>query len=302
MLTIFTTPKPFKGHTNIIQRNAIKSWTLLHSDVEIIVFGDEEGAAEVCRELGIRHEPEVRRHEKGLKYLDYIFDRAQEIAHHDVVCYVNCDIILLDSFRRAVEQVTGRHHPFLMVGRRWDTDITEFLDFARPDWQDQLTALAAERGQRRTEYYIDYFVFTRGLYQRLPALVIGRVGWDNFLIWKARSIGAMVVDVSAVVKVVHQNHDYSYHPDGATGVWSDELAKRNYELAGAHHIFTIEHAQYRLEQEGIKWSLRYLAVEFKAFREKVFWSVWFAILGVTRPARHALGLRQKKVLEDRGQD
>jgi hypothetical protein len=30
MLTLFTTAKPFLGHTSIIQRNALKSWTLLH--------------------------------------------------------------------------------------------------------------------------------------------------------------------------------------------------------------------------------------------------------------------------------
>jgi len=74
MLTIFSTPKPFVGHINIIQRNAIKSWTLLHPDVEVILFGDEQGAAEVCAEFGIRHEPNVRRHEKGPKYLASFFD------------------------------------------------------------------------------------------------------------------------------------------------------------------------------------------------------------------------------------
>jgi hypothetical protein len=61
MLTFFSTPKPFIGHCNLIQRNALKSWTLLHSDAEVILFGDEEGAAEACRDLGIRHEPNVLR-------------------------------------------------------------------------------------------------------------------------------------------------------------------------------------------------------------------------------------------------
>ena len=48
MLTFFTTAKPFKGHSAIIQRNALKSWTLLDPDIEVILFGDEEGAAEVA--------------------------------------------------------------------------------------------------------------------------------------------------------------------------------------------------------------------------------------------------------------
>ncbi len=80
MLTVFSTPKPFHGHSGIIQRNALKSWTLLHPDVEVILFGDEDGAAETCRDLGIRHEPQVRRNENGTKYLNYIFDRAREIS------------------------------------------------------------------------------------------------------------------------------------------------------------------------------------------------------------------------------
>jgi len=46
VLTFFTTAKPFLGHAKIIQRNALKSWTLVHPDVEVIVFGDEHGSAE----------------------------------------------------------------------------------------------------------------------------------------------------------------------------------------------------------------------------------------------------------------
>src|SRR5271169_1997102 len=80
MLTVFSTPKPFHGHSGIIQRNALQSWTLLHPDVEVILFGDEDGAAETCRDLGIRHEPQVRRNENGTKFLSYIFDRANEIS------------------------------------------------------------------------------------------------------------------------------------------------------------------------------------------------------------------------------
>ena len=67
MLTLFSTAKPFLGHSGIIQRNALQSWKLLHPDVEVILFGDDEGAAEVARELGIRHEPQVDRHPLGIK-------------------------------------------------------------------------------------------------------------------------------------------------------------------------------------------------------------------------------------------
>ena len=53
MLTIFSTPKPFLGHIEVIQRNAIESWKRLEANVEIILIGDDPGTAEVCRELGL---------------------------------------------------------------------------------------------------------------------------------------------------------------------------------------------------------------------------------------------------------
>src|SRR6266478_8679291 len=107
MLTIFATPKPFEGHIKVIQRNAIQSWTLLHPDCEVILFGDEQVTAEVARELGIWHIPDVRRSKLGTKRLDCMFARAQEIARHDLLCYSNCDIILVQSFREAVVRAVG---------------------------------------------------------------------------------------------------------------------------------------------------------------------------------------------------
>ena len=53
MITFFTTAKPFTGHNGIIQRNALASWTRVCPDAEVILFGDEEGAAETARELGL---------------------------------------------------------------------------------------------------------------------------------------------------------------------------------------------------------------------------------------------------------
>src|SRR5690349_9628639 len=164
MLTIFTTPKPFRGHINIIQRNALKSWTLLHPDVEVILFGDEEGAAEAARDLGIRHEAHVERNEFGTNLLNHMFARAEAIARHPVLCYVNCDIILTGDFLRAVERVRAEHPKFLMVGRRWDTPITSPVDFSDPGWAEKVRGLALSTKARREEWWIDYFVFSRGFY------------------------------------------------------------------------------------------------------------------------------------------
>ena len=53
MLTFFTTAKALIEHGEIVQRKAPKSWKLRDPDVELIVFGEDEGAAEVSSELGL---------------------------------------------------------------------------------------------------------------------------------------------------------------------------------------------------------------------------------------------------------
>jgi len=293
MLTLFTTAKAFTGHSGIIQRNALRSWTLLHRDVEVILFGDDEGAAEISRELGLRHEPHVERNEFGTKRIDWIFSRAQEISRHDLLCYSNCDMIYPQAFWKSLAQVRARHSKFLMVGRRWDSDITEPIDFSRPSWEADVVALAREKGIQQPGYSVDYFAFRRGLYSHMPELVIGRVWWDHWLVWKARMEGAAVVDVSPLVTAVHQNHGYGYHPAGAKGVWTDEQANRNWKNAGGRwHLFTIEDATHVLDENGVhrNWKAafaplhRYLAPHINPYL--------FKVLDVTRPLRHALGLRK----------
>jgi hypothetical protein len=305
MLTFFTTAKPFRGHDGIIQRNALKSWTLLRPSVEVILFGDEEGAAKTAAELELRHEPQVERNEFGTKRLDTIFWRAQKIARHEVLCYVNCDILLMQDFCDAVKRVRATHEKFLMVGRRWDTEIGECLDFESKDWEARLRNQVLREGRRRTPEWIDYFVFTRGLYGAdMPPFVIGRVFWDNWLVWKVLDSKCPVVDASALVMAVHQNHDYGYHPQGKQGVFHDAEAGRNHELAGGwKHLRTIADATEMLRKDGARPNrLRHWAAAMRYARQAgrvLFYGgierVWFLALGLTRPVRQRLGLRAENL-------
>jgi hypothetical protein len=303
MLTFFTTAKPFEGHNGVIQRNALKSWKLLHPEVEVILLGDDAGSVEAAEELGLRHESYVERSARGTKRLDYVFERGQEIARHEIVCYCNCDILLMEDFRRAVEQVAVERGKFLMVGRRWDVNIAQGFDFARADWQAGLRKLAMRSARQRGAEWIDYFVFRRGLYVgSMPAMVLGRVHWDNWLVWKAQREGCAVVDASGAVVAAHQNHDYGYHPWGKQGVWNDEEAGNNYRLAGGwRHLRTIADANEVLCAERLRanrvryWTAakRYGRQAGRMLLHQVAERAWFWVLGVTRPVRTAAGLRSR---------
>lgn len=290
MLTFFTTAKPFEGHSGIIQRNALQSWKLLHPDIEVILFGDEPGAAETCRELRLHHEPHVERHESGLKYLDYMFLRAQEIAGHPHLCYANCDMVFMNDFRNGFEKVSGAKDSFLLVGSRWDTDVSAPLDFSSTSWNRELRQYALTSGLRQTRTYIDFFAFPKGLYDHIPKLVVGRWYWDHWLVWKALARHAAVVDGTDFFVAVHQNHGYGYHPQGQRGTGEDSLAMRNRALAGdGFELRTLVDADYKLTRAGV---IHRVLLRRKIHDVRMAFT-WQFVLQKSLGVRRRLGLRRQ---------
>jgi hypothetical protein len=257
MLTIFAIPKPFQGHIGVIQRNAIRSWLELRQACEIILLGDDEGTAEVAKELKVQHVPKVERNEQGTPLVNSVFFEAQAVATYPLLCYVNADIVLMSDFLPAVQAVCNEIGQALMVGRRWDVEIKERLEFTI-GWEKRLKNTMLIRGKRQVPSAIDYFVFTKGLFGEIPPFAIGRPKWDNWMLYRARSKNIAIVDLSRRVEVVHQNHDYSHHPDGDR-VWESQEARKNKDLAGGQmHLHTILDAQYYLTKSRIQRRRVYL--------------------------------------------
>jgi hypothetical protein len=230
MLTIFGVPKPFQGHAALIQRNALGSWKRLGG--EMILFGDEEGIADAAREFGARHAPEVARNRFGTPLLDDVFRKAEHLSTTPVLVYANADIILGDDFARAVSLLPQR--PCLLVGRRWNLDIIEAIDFGQPDWSTTLGRRAKDAGQQASKVWLDYFAFRPGTLGEIPPFAVGRPYWDTWLVCHARSIGAWVIDASPSLVVIHQNHDYGHVPQPVVaGQWHGPEADENRRLAGA---------------------------------------------------------------------
>ena len=291
MLAIFSIPKPFRGHIGVIQRNAITSWSLLHPRPEVILFGDDAGTAEIAQELGLRHVPDVRRNEHGTPVVNDIFAKAQSLAGHDILCYVNADIVLLGDFMKAVQQVAAQCGQFLMAGQRTDVDLQVPIDFRSSDWELRMRTLASTEGVPRELHAFDYFVFHRGLYLDIPPFALGRLYWDVWLFWKACSLKVRVVDASPVVLAIHQIHDYAHYPNGLAGMAEGEEALANQKLAGVGGTYTLEDATHSLTARGIRWNFGHLFVPVKRrfvrwFRSGLVW---------TAPIRHPLGLRRRSI-------
>jgi len=291
VITLFALPKAFRGHFELIQRNAITSWTRLSPKPEIILFGNEDGTADIARQLGLRHVPEVRRSEYGTPMVNDLFEKGQELATRGILCYVNSDILLLSDFVKAVKRVASWRNRFLMVGRRTNLDIEQLQDFDSAECEPRLQRLASEKGIPGKPAAIDYFVFTRGLYPSIPAFALGRTAWDNWLIWRARTSKTPVVDASAVITVIHQNHGYLDRPEGKDWVKLGEEAMRNRNIAGKEKRYSLANATHLLTPQGIQWNGNHLFLK----KELALPSWALAPLAITLGVRRRLGLDRESL-------
>jgi hypothetical protein len=273
----------------------VRSWRRLDPEVEILLLGDEVGVEEMAREVRAVHVREVARTEWGTPRVDDIFRRAEDRAQHDLLCYINADIILLPGFLDSIRKVMNLQKPFLVIGQRWDLVLEEEINFQDPQWEKRIRDLVRERGQLHSPAGIDYFVFRKGLLPSIPPFGVGRPIWDNWLVLEARRRGAVVVDATDRICAIHQTHDYSHHPQGFNGVWAGPEADHNVELAGkTEYNFTIEDATHILTRDGIRFDIR--PVKFKRHISTLM-VLWPSTAPVIKTIRHVYkflaGIKEK---------
>jgi len=251
MITIFAVPRSFNDQFGPIQRNAILSWLKLKPKCEIILFGDELGVGEAAREFDVHHVPGIKKNEFGTPLIDDIFEKAQKLSKYNILVYINADIILMSDFVDAVQNIKKPN--FLMVSRRTDLDIKELIDFEKNDWEEKLRQKIKKQGKLHGPSGIDYLVFPKGFWKNIPPFALGRTAWDNWFLYKARYSGGSLIDATEVVKIIHQNHNYSHNAKDKIGIWNGPEAKKNMAIAGGNaHLLTIRDANFILTSQGLR--------------------------------------------------
>lgn len=249
--TLFAAPKPFFGHTGLIQRNAIESWCRLRPEIDLFLFGDEDGIREVAEEYSIRHFPNVTFNESGTPQLDSIFEQAIDAAETDLLMYTNADIVYNDSLPIAIGKLQQLElDAFLAIGQRTDFDQEEPFDFCDPQWDQNLSDRLSHQGQLASILCKDYFIFPGKNYRGIPSFSIGRGNWDNWMVSQAAKSNAPVIDVTSVLLAGHQNHDYGHAGGRMKAYVTGEEARQNKELAGGTNYVRGSVATHRLLPTG----------------------------------------------------
>lgn len=212
MITIFTTLRPLKGKFKIIQKNAIISWSKLRPKVNIVLVGDDYGTASLAKKVGAKYIPTVRRNASGVPYLNSFFNAAHRVSKDDIFAYLNSDIILFNDFVKAVNEVSKRMTKFVMLGRRIDLQVDRLIDFDNKKDVEKLIETARNEGKLHNYQGLDYFVYPKGFWRKIPSFAIGRTSIDGWLAYEAGRISNNVIDSTKAITAIHQNHDYSSVP------------------------------------------------------------------------------------------
>jgi hypothetical protein len=251
MLTIFTLPKPFEGDIGRAQRNAVRSWKRLDPDCQVVICGDSRDLDDAAARLGVDRAICIACTELGTPLVSSAFDRVAGMARHDVLCYANADLIFLPDFAAAVRAVLAEQQRFLIVGECWDMavdeEVSEDAFVAGSSWDRALRERVSSVGRARGPAWIDFFVFRKGTIGPLPDFAVGRPGWDNWMIWHARSAAMPVVDITPSALVVHQSHGYLHVPKARGSRWEGPEGDANRALLDfRQNLFTLEFATHRL--------------------------------------------------------
>ena len=206
-------------------------------------------------ELGVESMTSIRCNEFGTPFLDSVFSQAHEQARFPILCYVNSDIILMDSFMDAVARIDMNR--FLAIGQRTNLDLTDPIDFSDPAWRLALLQQCAGKGKLFSSFGIDYFVFTRNSnLHNLPPFLVGRPRWDNWFIFNARKRRVPIVDMTSVCLVIHQNHGYAHIPqwggkswNGPEAVWNSGLFSNL--VGNTKHVFSVKDSTFLLTKKRL---------------------------------------------------
>lgn len=262
-ITFFAIPKPFTGHTAIIQCNAIRSWAALGHAADILLFGDGDALREIARETGARVFP-TQDNARGTPLLSHAFHTAHACARTPVLAYLNADLILDARFLRAALNLQSwRPEGYLGIGYRTELSVSEDLApsptsvglgndvSAFSAAVKEIMHRAQQYGTRASVICKDYFIFPDTLFRDIPPFLVGRGCWDNWMVHTARKNRIPVVDLAAFAPVVHQRHDYTHLPGRRCAAYATgEEACTNRKLGRGAHIFTGSRATFLMGSDG----------------------------------------------------
>ena len=234
LITLFTTFQYYKDKI-AYYRNTIRIWGKLAPFVRPVLYyvHGEDYLVDFARQHGwsVYRCPMVSK--GNMPVLRSMFLHAQTINETTPFYgYANGDILFdrnLVTTLEALKHACDQFKQILVTGQRTDYHFKSDQELHSLSTVSQL----ASKGKLHPSYAQDYFISTHSGFpwESIPDFVVGRVGYDNWLVATAINRNFSVIDATATVTALHQT--------GQDGNEAGRNVKRdiadkyiNYHLAG----------------------------------------------------------------------
>lgn len=222
VVTMFTTPfgAPVGSQKYYIQQNAVRALAIL-PEVDVVVFSHEQAVRDMMAPLpGVEVVDKYETNKFGTPFLHSMFQHVEHHAGSHMFGYMNADILfcseLVDTLQVVIDAVSKgklKKH-VLVVGRRTNVQLPKKLHdqhaamITSLEDIDHKVKTMAKTGQLFQTDAEDFFIITPGTFNwaKMPQFVIGRPGYDNWLVDYGYHHSSRIdmVDVTKTVHAVHQ--------------------------------------------------------------------------------------------------
>lgn len=182
-----------------------------HREIQWIAFVDGpcDRVTDALECLPIKND--MRSYEFKLPYVNRLLQEGRDHSRAPHILYMNMDIVFLENITDILLNV--RHHvqkPHLLL----HSYAVRFRPGRSYDWaHERLLLLHDLQADNITYEYpgwgCELFVVDRGnpLFRRMPPFLIGRRGWDNWVMqFGNTNPNIMSIDITALLTVVHFDH------------------------------------------------------------------------------------------------
>ena len=204
LLVLFSTwPDNMDGQ---VRNNTCYNWGSLRPRILPVLFASSTSAAGECRKHGWVILPLTPTAARGAPILKFMFAEVMSKFKAPLYGYSNGDILFGDDLLETLSAVSATFTPYtsplLVVGTR--TNVVN-VSSRETSSSESLHKAAQKRGKLFINVSQDYFISNTAFpWKRIPEVVVGRVGYDNWLVLDSIHKGYTVVDATNTVLAVHQ--------------------------------------------------------------------------------------------------
>ncbi|XP_060081799.1 uncharacterized protein LOC132561088 isoform X2 [Ylistrum balloti] len=224
-LTMFTS-FPFVKSKFDINLNTLQNWKHIYKSPKLILFTDDQRVVSAGVSSDWSVENVTTESVTEVPALRTLFLESQQRSKSYFYMYANADILFdryLSEILSGIEVFLKSSHlhnkPVLIVGQRTNINISRINSHGVEAWKTILQksyTIYTKFQKDAIDYFITNNVFP---WRDVPQLVIGRVGYDNWIIAYARFRGFVTIDASSVISAIHQTNNNGNFEGFKNGNW-----------------------------------------------------------------------------------